>query len=306
MYKLLKPLPASICRSRGRQICQILDQDQPVLSILIIMRSSPELPKPESLVKRPRPRVRHLYREHDPPNPPPLQPPQNTLHQSPRRAFSEHLGIYRYRNQVGPIPAKAGDRISNHLSTADRDQEELPAVAGVFCKQFAIISIGSETGLLNFQDSRQVAFPFPAYFKTLFHSVILYFGALGIASVAMAKKKRVKKSRHLDKDFGQAHTETMLQLNGNKSQTEIPLSTLVDLRKGDAAILDHIELPHDDARRLMELGFLPGSRITAGFSAPGGDPRVFQVDGSEIALRRITARHLKVRRENPEKGTRKL
>jgi ferrous iron transport protein A len=45
----------------------------------------------------------------------------------------------------------------------------------------------------------------------------------------------------------------------------------------------------------MELGFLPGVRITAGHSAPGGDPRVFQVDGSEIALRRETARRLKVR-----------
>ena len=96
----------------------------------------------------------------------------------------------------------------------------------------------------------------------------------------------------------------MLQLNGNKSQMEIPLSNLVDLRKGDAAILDHIELPTDDARRLMELGFLPGSRITAGFSAPGGDPRVFQVDGSEIALRRVTARHMKVRREATNKGKR--
>jgi Fe2+ transport system protein FeoA len=90
----------------------------------------------------------------------------------------------------------------------------------------------------------------------------------------------------------------MLQLSGNKNQIDLPLANLMDLQKGDAAILDHIELPTDDARRLMELGFLPGSRITAGFSAPGGDPRVFQVDGSEIALRRVTARHLKVRLEH--------
>ncbi len=74
-------------------------------------------------------------------------------------------------------------------------------------------------------------------------------------------------------------------------------ATLLDLRRGDAAILERIDLPADDARRLMELGFLPGTRITAGLSAPGGDPRVFQVDGSEIALRRETARRLKVRVE---------
>jgi Fe2+ transport system protein FeoA len=71
--------------------------------------------------------------------------------------------------------------------------------------------------------------------------------------------------------------------------------TLLDLRRGDAAVLDCIELPSDDARRLMELGFLPGAQVTAGLSAPGGDPRVFQVDGSEVALRRETARRLRIR-----------
>ena len=130
----------------------------------------------------------------------------------------------------------------------------------------------------------------------------------------MARKTSRKKSPALDNNFRPAHTETMLQLSGNKTQFEVslaavplpaPLKTLVDLQKGDAAILDHIELPVEDARRLMELGFLPGSRITAGFSAPGGDPRVFQVDGSEIALRRVTARHLKVRLENSRKAPRK-
>jgi ferrous iron transport protein A len=92
----------------------------------------------------------------------------------------------------------------------------------------------------------------------------------------------------------------MLQLSGNNEQPED--ATLVDLRRGDAAVLDHIDLPGEDARRLMELGFLPGTRITAGHSAPGGDPRVFQVDGSEVALRRETARRLKIRsleRPNP-------
>jgi len=85
-----------------------------------------------------------------------------------------------------------------------------------------------------------------------------------------------------------------MQLSGNKSQPDLFSATLVDLHRGDVGILDKIDLPGDDARRLMELGFLPGTRITAGLSAPGGDPRVFQVDGSEIALRRETARRLMV------------
>jgi ferrous iron transport protein A len=88
----------------------------------------------------------------------------------------------------------------------------------------------------------------------------------------------------------------MLQLSGN-SVPGVPLPTLVDLRRGEAGVVDRLDLPADDARRLMELGFLPGTRVTAGQSAPGGDPRVFQVDGSEIALRRETARLLTIRRD---------
>ena len=91
-----------------------------------------------------------------------------------------------------------------------------------------------------------------------------------------------------------------MQLSVNNQPQAFP-ATLVDLRRGDAAILDGIDLPGDDARRLMELGFLPGTRVTVGQSAPGGDPRVFRVDGSEIALRRETARCVKVHLEKGSK-----
>jgi len=110
----------------------------------------------------------------------------------------------------------------------------------------------------------------------------------------LASKKRRKKPATIDKDLRPEHTEIKMQLSGNCDQPEVFSATLVDLRRGDAGILGSIDLPADDARRLMELGFLPGTKVTAGFSDPGGDPRVFQVDGSEIALRRETARRLKI------------
>jgi len=74
-----------------------------------------------------------------------------------------------------------------------------------------------------------------------------------------------------------------------------PARNLMELRRGEPGILEHIDLPEDEARRLMELGFLPGHTVTPAHSAPGGDPRVFRVDGSEIALRRETARRLILR-----------
>jgi len=70
---------------------------------------------------------------------------------------------------------------------------------------------------------------------------------------------------------------------------------LSELRRGESGILDRLDLPEEDARRLMEMGFLPGHAITLGHSAPGGDPRVFRVDGSEVALRRETAVRLILR-----------
>ena len=79
---------------------------------------------------------------------------------------------------------------------------------------------------------------------------------------------------------------------GSESHAGHPLTTL---RRGETGILDRIELPEHDARRLMEMGFVPGHAIVPARSAPGGDPRVYRVDGSEIALRRETARHLILR-----------
>ena len=105
----------------------------------------------------------------------------------------------------------------------------------------------------------------------------------------------MKQRAGIDKDFRPGHTEIKMQLSGNCQQPELFSATLCDLQRGDGCILADIDLPGDDARRLMELGFLPGTRVTAGQSAPGGDPRVFQVDGSEIALRRETARRMRVR-----------
>jgi ferrous iron transport protein A len=87
-----------------------------------------------------------------------------------------------------------------------------------------------------------------------------------------------------------------LQLNGRNGLASTAVrARLADLRPGEAGVLDVIDLPEDDARRLMELGFLPGSLVTAARRSPFGDPRLFRVDGSEIAIRRETAQQVTLR-----------
>lgn len=91
-----------------------------------------------------------------------------------------------------------------------------------------------------------------------------------------------------------------MQLSGNKlggrKRRNQAAATVVELKEGESGILDRLDLPEDVARRLMELGFLPGQEIVPAHSAPGGDPRVFRIDGSEVALRRETAARLYLRR----------
>ncbi|HTB19142.1 MAG TPA: FeoA family protein [Bryobacteraceae bacterium] len=94
----------------------------------------------------------------------------------------------------------------------------------------------------------------------------------------------------------------MLQMSVNSGSDAAPhivlAPTLAQLPEGEAGVLDRLDLPDDIARRLMELGFLPGHIIVPARSAPGGEPRVYRVDGSEVALRRETASRLILRPSN--------
>jgi len=77
-----------------------------------------------------------------------------------------------------------------------------------------------------------------------------------------------------------------------RGSSAAPSSRLSDLPEGREGVLERLDLPDEEAQRLMELGFIPGARIVAAKSSPLGGPRVFRVDGSDIALREETSRRL--------------
>jgi ferrous iron transport protein A len=74
--------------------------------------------------------------------------------------------------------------------------------------------------------------------------------------------------------------------------------TLADLPTGARGTLAGLDLPEDDAARLMALGFIPGAGVEVRQTAPGGDPIVYLVDGAEVAIRRETARCLTLREDS--------
>ncbi len=71
---------------------------------------------------------------------------------------------------------------------------------------------------------------------------------------------------------------------------------LTDLEVGEAATIEHISLPAAEQQFLMRVGFVPGVQVGFSRRAPLGDPSIYSVDGTEIALRAETACHIMVKR----------
>ena len=82
---------------------------------------------------------------------------------------------------------------------------------------------------------------------------------------------------------------------GRKRRRNHRASSLSDLEVGERAIVGEMELAPSLAEHLMNLGLVPGFEVMVARSCPGGDPRVYRVDGTEIAMRRDLSRHIRVR-----------
>ncbi len=76
---------------------------------------------------------------------------------------------------------------------------------------------------------------------------------------------------------------------------ETELLPLSALPQGARAIIEEIHLPASAAEQVMLFGFMSGVEVVVGQCGPGGDPRVYRLDGTEVAIRRATARRILVR-----------
>ena len=71
-------------------------------------------------------------------------------------------------------------------------------------------------------------------------------------------------------------------------------NALADLKVGESAVLGDLKLSPPVAEHLMNLGFVPGLVVKVLRSGPGGDPRVYRVDGTEVAIRRDLSQNIDV------------
>ena len=68
--------------------------------------------------------------------------------------------------------------------------------------------------------------------------------------------------------------------------------TLAQLSPGESGRVAALDFPSKKARRMEDLGFLPGQRVTALHTAPFGGITAYQVLDTVIALRDTDARRI--------------
>ena len=78
-------------------------------------------------------------------------------------------------------------------------------------------------------------------------------------------------------------------LHSEKERIRIPMS---DLKPGIVGIVDEIALPESQRRLLSRIGFFVGAEVVCSRHAPLGGPIIYSLEGSEVALRADTARHI--------------
>ena len=68
--------------------------------------------------------------------------------------------------------------------------------------------------------------------------------------------------------------------------------TLNKLKINESAYIDKINIIDNYRRRLLDLGFVKGSKITALYRSPSGNPTAYMIKGAVIAVRNEDAKNI--------------
>jgi Fe2+ transport system protein FeoA len=76
--------------------------------------------------------------------------------------------------------------------------------------------------------------------------------------------------------------------------------TLASLALGARARVEEVDAEGPIGRRLLDLGFVPGTEVRSLRRAPLGDPSLYELRGTRLCLRRGEAARIRVRPLEPE------
>jgi Fe2+ transport system protein FeoA len=74
------------------------------------------------------------------------------------------------------------------------------------------------------------------------------------------------------------------------------MSSLADVERHRAVTIQAVSGERGFRRRLMEMGLVPGTRVTVTNVAPLGDPLEIEVRRGRLSIRRLEAAHISVRK----------
>ena len=191
-------------------------------------------------------------------------------------ALSAQLGYPIYDPHGDPIPTASGD-IRGHGG------EPLPKLA-----------VGSMAQIVHLEDEPEVV-----YAQLLAEE--LHLGE--IVRITEVNSDRVRfwsnGNEHLLAPIVAANI-SVIPLEKLEAVTEDITDSvrLSNLRRGEMAEVISISPASRGAerRRFLDLGILPGTKITAEFDSPSGNPAAYRIRGAIIALRESQAQHIKVKR----------
>jgi ferrous iron transport protein A len=109
-----------------------------------------------------------------------------------------------------------------------------------------------------------------------------------VALAARSARDRLRDETKLDFNFMAAPAA---QLPPPAPQIRL----LCELAPGECAVVERVDGDERIARRLQDLGFVPGTPLRVVRRAPLGDPVEFELRGMRVCLRRSEARRVSVR-----------
>ncbi|MCB9766943.1 MAG: 50S ribosome-binding GTPase [Candidatus Omnitrophica bacterium] len=81
------------------------------------------------------------------------------------------------------------------------------------------------------------------------------------------------------------------------------MSDLSSLPVGETAVVSRIHTDGLLRRRLLDLGFVPSTRVESVRRSPGGDPTIYRVRGAKVALRKSDAKLIEVQTGGPSQSS---